>query len=172
MDKQLHTAPRSARRLTLNPCIVLLAAAAAWPVPLLAQSPAPAAPMASVEPTSLSFTQAAARTSRNQIVTISNPGNVPLVLGKISFDGPHAGEFAPEISSTCVSGVGVEPGRSCDLTINFTPPVAGARSAVLLIPHNGPGSPVRVQLSGTGTEAAKQAAAETTRDRQPGTAPL
>jgi hypothetical protein len=147
-------------------------AAAAWPASSLAQGTGAATPMVSVEPMSLRFTQAAARTSRNQIVTVGNSGNLPLVLGKIRIDGPHAGEFAPEISSTCVSGLSVEPGRSCDLTINFTPCVAGARSAVLLIPHNGHGSPIRIQLNGTGTEADQQAAAGSTRDRQPGSAPL
>jgi hypothetical protein len=116
--------------------------------PLAAQPP-DAGLAASAAPDALSFIQAIARTSRNQLVTISNNGTAPVVLGAIALNGPHAGDFAREISSNCVSGMTLPAGWSCTLAINFTPAAAGPRSAALTVPYSSGGS-ATVMLAGTG----------------------
>ncbi|MBT8495493.1 MAG: choice-of-anchor D domain-containing protein, partial [Deltaproteobacteria bacterium] len=50
----------------------------------------------------------------------------------------------------CQLDQGLAPGERCDLALRFAPSAEGPRSAALEIDHNGPGSPLRVALSGSG----------------------
>lgn len=117
--------------------------------------PAAAAPAITVTPMTLSFAQALGRTSRNQVISVSNTGGAPLTLGKIEIIGPQAGQFVREISSTCVSGVSVAVGTSCEMAVNFTPRAVGEHVASLVIPNNAAGSPTVLALNGVGLAAAQ-----------------
>jgi hypothetical protein len=108
-----------------------------------------AAPVASVTPTALTYSQVVGSTSADQVVTVANTGKAPLVLSAASIGGAQASEFAKAPTSTC--GASVAVGASCTLRINFTPAAVGARNGTLSIAHNAPGSPAVVALNGTGT---------------------
>ncbi len=88
-------------------------------------------------------------TSASQTVTVSNVGGSPLTLGAIVITG---GEFSVAFS-TCAANLVIASGANCVMSLNFTPSVAGARSASLSISHNATGSTSLVSLTGTGTAA-------------------
>jgi cytochrome c553 len=110
---------------------------------------AAAVPIASLTPTSLSFSQVLASTSSNQTVTLSNTGSAVLSIGTITIAGAQASEFAK--SGTCANGASIAVGGNCTVLVNFTPVATGARAANLTITHNAAGSPSAVTLNGTGT---------------------
>lgn len=109
------------------------------------------APVASVSPASLSFTQLINTTSTAQTVSITNTGTAPLVISGTSFSGTNAAEFAVASGGSCANGASVAINASCTYAVSFTPTVAAARSANLVISHNAGSS--TVTLSGTGTAA-------------------
>lgn len=115
--------------------------------------------VAVASPPALSFKQAPGRTSRNQLVTVTNNGRTPITLGKIDIVGPHAPQFAREVSSTCVSGMTVAQGASCEFAINFTPMSSGMYAAELVIPRSDSSRPTVVKLSGVAPDASSQAPA-------------
>jgi hypothetical protein len=108
------------------------------------------APVASISPGALSFTQVVGATSATQAVTISNSGNAALVLSSLSLTGAQAAEFAMGAASTCSANGSVAPGGSCSVAISFTPAAAGSRSASLSVANNA-GAALSVSLTGTGT---------------------
>jgi hypothetical protein len=61
----------------------------------------------------------------------------------------NKGNFA-RVNSCPVPPATLAGNGSCNLSVTFTPTVAGARSAQLVISHDGGGSPLSVPLSGTG----------------------
>ena len=81
------------------------------------------AALATVSPTSLTFTNVSVgTTSAAQPVTLTNTGTVALTGITISFTGPNASEFS-EIN-TCGTSIGAS--SSCTISVSFTPSVAGA----------------------------------------------
>ena len=108
-----------------------------------------AAPVASVTPAALTYSEVVGSTSADQIVTVANTGKAPLLLSAVTVGGAQAGEFAKATTSTC--GASVAAGASCTLRMNFTPAAVGVRKGTLSIAHNAPGSPAVVALNGTGT---------------------
>ncbi len=107
------------------------------------------APVASITPTSLSFTSPAGVTTTAQTVKLSNTGNSPMTLTGISQTVTGTGSFVE--TNTC--GSTLAAGASCTLSILFTPISATTTTASLLIADNASGSPQTVTLSGTGTAA-------------------
>ena len=104
----------------------------------------------SVSPTNLPV-NAMVGTSTTVQTTVTNSGNLSLTLGSPSFSGVAAADYALDGSSTCTSGGAVAASSSCVMVVRFSPSVDGARNATLSIPHNAPGSPHLVTLSGTAT---------------------
>jgi virginiamycin B lyase len=81
-------------------------------------------------------------------LTITDSGNLPLSLSALTFQGADAGDFIVG-SSGCLAAI--NPGSSCQLTVDFAPQGSGARTATLQIASNDPtSSPLSVPLSGTG----------------------
>jgi hypothetical protein len=76
-------------------------------------------------------------------------GRSSLTLGQIAVTGPNAGEFLV-VGNTCTAGRSLPSGTACAVTIRFMPGGAGAKSAVLSIPHNAVGGRTQVALSGAG----------------------
>jgi hypothetical protein len=114
----------------------------------------PAAPLANVSPSAVTFgTQAVGTTSGNQTVTVQNQGSAPLNLSGIAIVGGGAANFGIVAagSTPCPTGGGsVAAGASCTVAVYFAPASSGAQSANLSISDNASGSPQMVTLSGTG----------------------
>jgi hypothetical protein len=107
-------------------------------VPVLTLGPAPA-PFATTPQSTL---------SAPQTLTLTNTGQVPLLLGGLSFSGANASDFILDWSG-CLGSVA--PGQSCQLGVSFAPQSQGTRSATLQIFSNDyANSPMQVPLSGTG----------------------
>jgi probable HAF family extracellular repeat protein len=79
-------------------------------------------------------------------VSIANTGQAPLVIRDVQIIGAAAGDF----SATDLAGATIAPGESRAIGMRFTPTARRKRGAVLVITDNAPGSPHRVDLSGTG----------------------
>jgi phospholipase C len=105
---------------------------------------APAGPLASVSPTSLTFPiQLAGTKSAQQNVTLTNTGTSNLTLTGTTVTGPY--------SKTPLCPGSIAPGKSCTIAVFFGPTSAGVVSGTLSLIDNAPGSPQTVTLSGTGT---------------------
>jgi hypothetical protein len=96
--------------------------------------------------TSLKFSgQTVGTTSSPQTITLTNKGRLPLTISAVS----GAGAFAQK--NTC--GMLVAPGKSCTISVTFTPNSVGAVAGRLTIKDIDPTSPQSVTLSGTGLAA-------------------
>jgi hypothetical protein len=79
-------------------------------------------------------------TSTAKTVTLSNTGNAPLVIASIA----TTGDFAQ--SNNCKATLAA--GKSCTISVTFTPTGGGLRTGTLAINDNAAGSPQTVPLSG------------------------
>ncbi len=77
-------------------------------------------------------------------VTITNDGNAPLVISKISATAAFAE------TDHCIQPAGIAPSISCTINVTFTPAGPGITKGTLTIMSNAPGSPQDVPLQGTG----------------------
>jgi len=108
-----------------------------------------AAPVASVSPTSLAFTQLVGTTSAAQSVSLTNTGTAPLTIIGSAFTGAQAAEFAVTSGGTCANGSSLAVAASCTYALTFTPAAAGARNAAFAISSNA--GTTNVSLAGSGT---------------------
>ena len=81
-------------------------------------------------------------------VTVTNISGavVDITAPGIAIVGAAAGDY----SQTNDCGSSIDAGKSCTITVKFTPTKIGARNATLEINDNGGGSPQKASLSGTG----------------------
>ena len=75
-----------------------------------------------------------------------NAGNATLSISGITIGGTNPGDFAQ--TNSCSSSLAA--GASCAISVTFTPPTTGSRSASLSVIDNATGSPQTVSLTGTG----------------------
>jgi hypothetical protein len=102
------------------------------------------APIASVEPKSLTFQgQQVGTSSAVQTVTLTNTGTAALTISSLQSSGDYTQ------TNTCPTTLA--PSASCTVNITFTPKAIGARTGILTIGDNAQGSPQTVNLSGTGS---------------------
>ncbi len=107
------------------------------------------APTATAAPTTLTFaSQVISTTSAAQVVTISNTGLRPLVVGPVTLIGTDPTQFTT--TNTCTT---VTTGNSCTVSVRFAPTTTGTKAATLNVASNAPGSPTTVALSGTAVAA-------------------
>jgi hypothetical protein len=85
-------------------------------------------------------------TSPPSTVRLTNVGKTTLAISGLSITGTDAKDFAQ--SDNC--GSDLAAGRSCVISLTFTPSAKGTRNAFLDIADNGGGSPQKVTLTGTG----------------------
>ena len=106
-----------------------------------------ASPVATLNPTSLTFgQQKVGTTSATQAVTLTNRGQAPLTITSIS----TSGDFAQ--TNTCGTlPATLGPGANCVISVGFIPGAAGTRSGALVVADNAADSPQTVTLNGTGT---------------------
>jgi FG-GAP-like repeat/Abnormal spindle-like microcephaly-assoc'd, ASPM-SPD-2-Hydin len=88
-------------------------------------------------------------TNGPQTIVLSNTGNTSLTITNIGISGGNAGDFTQ--SNTCGNGLAV--GAMCNVSVTFTPSAGGARATTLTIADGAPGSPHRVNLTGSGPAA-------------------
>ncbi|MFL5815926.1 MAG: choice-of-anchor D domain-containing protein [Bdellovibrionia bacterium] len=104
------------------------------------------APVASPSTRSLSFgTVRLGRSSSIQYVTVKNTGTSVLNFGNVSISG----DFQWGNAGTCDATLAV--GASCTFSAKFVPKATGARTGVMSISSNDPVSPLKIQLTGTGS---------------------
>jgi len=100
-----------------------------------------------LSPASLSFgTQVVTTTSSGKTITLTNTGASVLTFTAV----PSTGEFTA--TSTCSSGV--NPGATCNITVQFRPTALGVRSATLVVTDTtNPANTLSASLTGTGATA-------------------
>ena len=112
-------------------------------------SPASSAnqPTATLSVTSLAFgNQVVGLTSAPQSVTVTNSGTSALSITGIAITGTNSADFAQ--TNTCGGSVGA--GRSCVISVTFTPTATGTRTASISVTDNASSSPQAISLTGTG----------------------
>ncbi|HEX4319689.1 MAG TPA: choice-of-anchor D domain-containing protein [Acidobacteriaceae bacterium] len=108
---------------------------------------APPAPIASVTPTSLTFTAQTGNSATAQTTTLKNTGNAVMNISGITLTGAGAADFAE--TNTCSATLAA--GATCAISVTFTPASVASFSATISIADDAAGSPQAVTLSGTGT---------------------
>ena len=105
-------------------------------------------PTMTLSVTSMSFgNEALNNTSTAKTVTVTNTGTVTLDINSITISG----DFAIS-ANTC--GTTLAAGKTCKVSVTFTPVVLGALTGTLTFNDNASNSPQTVALSGTGVEPA------------------
>ncbi|HWC85460.1 MAG TPA: choice-of-anchor D domain-containing protein, partial [Solirubrobacteraceae bacterium] len=99
---------------------------------------------------SLTFaSQAIGTTSAPQSITVTNTGSASLFISSAATRGADPLDFT-EVSDGC-SGLTLDVGASCSVSITFSPTASGARSATFNLSDNAPASLQTVPIAGTGT---------------------
>jgi len=86
-------------------------------------------------------------TSTPQTTTLTNSGELTLSITSINVTGPNSGDFVE--TDNC--GTTVASGKSCTITVTFTPKATGTRTAAVSITDNAADSPQPLPLTGVGT---------------------
>jgi serine protease len=103
------------------------------------------APAVEISATTVSFVDRLVNTtSPSQRVTLKNTGLGPLNVSSVSISGSAAAHFRQV--SDCST---VLIGSSCNIDVSFSPTTGGAKSASLVLAHNGTPSATSIALSGT-----------------------
>jgi hypothetical protein len=103
------------------------------------------------DPSGVTFGQiAVGATSTAQTVTMTNDGAQPLVVQQATLAGEDMQDFAFQAVAAGCSGVTLNPGSRCAMTVTFTPEADGDRDASLVFTYIGTGSPTSVGLDGAG----------------------
>jgi hypothetical protein len=111
---------------------------------------AAAVPVATVTPAiPPSFPATPQGSLSGQPLTVTNTGQRPLTITRLSITGPDASDFFLA-NQTCWGNI--QPADSCQLEVYFAPQALGQRTATLLLATNDyANSPLQLALSGTGT---------------------
>ena len=108
----------------------------------------------SLSPSSINFgNEPIGSASSGEPVTLTNRGSTPLAITSITFVGDTGQQpvvDTADFSQTNTCGPTVAPGKSCKITVVFTPTVFGKRSGTLNISDAYADSPQQMSLSGVG----------------------
>src|SRR5579871_1132926 len=108
------------------------------------------APVDTFSPASLSFPSQLIKTTSSPLTEkLTNTGQATLTITSIALTGVAASDYNIT-SNTCGSSLAV--GKSCTVTVTFTPSALGSRSGSLLFTDNACASPHSIAISGKGTE--------------------
>jgi len=118
-------------------------------------TPTPISEKLTISPHSLSFgkTVTVETTSKPKTVTIKNAGKKKTGLA-VSIESENASPSVFAVTSGCKETL--EPGKSCKVSVTFTPTDTTEQSGALTINDNVIGSPQTVGLSGTGKAPKKK----------------
>ncbi len=107
-------------------------------------------PQVTISPASLSFgNQTVGTTGTPKNITLTNTGTSYLTLSGIALTGGNSTDFL--VSNTC--GSIVPSGASCTISVSFKPSLVGAEASMVAISGTEPGSPVQINVTGTGAAA-------------------
>jgi hypothetical protein len=107
-----------------------------------------APPAGSFSPLSVTFSsQLVSMPSAPTAVTLTNTGDLTLVVNGTVFSGTNTSDFSQTNDCT---GSGLPGGTSCTINVIFTPGATGTRTATLSIIDNAANSPQTIAVSGTG----------------------
>jgi len=123
--------------------MTISSAALAKPITVALSGTGTAAVVSLSSPTLMFASQIVNTASGAQKVTVSNSGNIPLVISGVTVSG----DFSQ--SNTCGS---VAPGANCVISVIFEPTLAGSRSGSLIISDNDASGSQTVALSGPGAD--------------------
>ena len=107
------------------------------------------APALTVSPSYITFSsQQLNVTSSPQTITVTNSGNAGLVFGSspVAFSGANGADFAAT-ADTCVDST-LAANATCQVSITYTPSLAGSEYAVLTFSDNATNGPQTLDLSG------------------------
>ena len=108
------------------------------------------APVASLSTGSLTFAnQNVGTSSAIQTATLTNTGNVTMIITSLGIIGTNPGDFT-QANNCPVSPATLAAGANCTINVTFKPAATGPRSAGISITDDAAGSPHGVSLSGTG----------------------
>ena len=113
-------------------------------------SGSPALAQTTLAPATLAFgNQALNETSASKTATFRNTQVVALTISSIAISGADPGDYA--YGGNCpISPSTLGAGKSCSITVAFTPASLGSRTATLTVTHSATTSPQSVALTGTG----------------------
>ena len=103
--------------------------------------PAPA-PRASLSASSMAFGNTLVGAVATLGLTLTNTGDLPLVLRTLSADGDLS------VRSDCPATL--IPNKGCTVSVGFQPRVAGSRPGTVTVSSNDPAGPAFIPVSGTG----------------------
>lgn len=84
--------------------------------------------------------------AREMTVTVRNDGDAAVTLARPQIEGPESDQYSAAYTN-CPTPLGA--GRSCTVTVTFTPTEAGQSRATLVVePASGDADPVEVALEG------------------------
>ncbi|GEM_PF-6248151 len=107
-------------------------------------------PLAAVTPARIDFGDLAIGTpSIAALVMVESVGANDLVLGSVTIEGAHAGDFERQASTDTCSGAVLPPGSACSFEVIFRPSATGVRSGRGRIPMNALAGEATAQLRGT-----------------------
>jgi hypothetical protein len=86
------------------------------------------------------------------MITLANLGSSPLHVWNSAITGTNSGDFT-RVNACPVPPATLGGGANCAISVQFTPVGIGARTASLMISHDGGASPSAVTLAGTGAAA-------------------
>jgi predicted MFS family arabinose efflux permease len=105
-------------------------------------------PAASISRQTLSFTSQPQTTlSATQPFTVTDVGDAPLQVTRLTLTGADAGDF---VTSDDCRGGEIDPGNTCTVNVAFAPQALGSRSATLEVTSNDQSGPATIALTGTG----------------------
>lgn len=106
-------------------------------------------PVAALFPETASFGNVVEKMpSATLVVEIVSNGSTALDVNAIGFSGAAASDFSE--TNTCNLSAVLQPGKSCSVSVTFTPSAPGLRQAMLTVTDNAPGSPQTTLLTGMG----------------------
>ncbi len=84
-------------------------------------------------------------------IVLRNGGDARLTVARLRFTGEGASAFRVA-GLGCTLDAGLAPGSSCAVDLAFVATELSPTSALLIVEHNGPDSPARIQVAGAGRE--------------------
>jgi uncharacterized repeat protein (TIGR01451 family) len=106
------------------------------------------APPASLSTDSVTFApQLVGSSSAQQLLTITDTGDYPIIFGSIVFGGTDPQDFFTSRGS-CLTEL--DPQQSCALVVGFTPTAVGARAATITVSDNEGQDVQTISLAGVG----------------------
>jgi Bacterial Ig-like domain (group 3)/Abnormal spindle-like microcephaly-assoc'd, ASPM-SPD-2-Hydin len=112
---------------------------------------APGAPIATLTPTSLTYSATTGTTSAVQVATLTNSGTAALNISGITLTGVNTSEFAIS-ANTCGATLAIN--ANCTVSVTFSPDSVASFTAAISVADDAAGSPQSSTLTGTGSAAA------------------